>query len=214
MEIATQEEVFDFQGKTIKVLVVKDIEKLCTEPENEDKIPYWADIWPAARVMAQDIWEDIDFTGKEVMELGAGLGLPGIMAGLKGGKVTFSDYKEEALELALKNAKRNSLKDALTYLGDWRHFNLDKKFDCILGSDILYNPGIAPDAEKVLVENIKENGQLIISHACRPTAFQAIERLKAAGPFTETIKERTVTLEKPYYPNYKIILHYLNKEPS
>lgn len=209
MEIETREEVFIFDGKEVTILVVKDIEALCIEPENEDKIPYWADIWPAARVMAQDIWENIDFSGMEVMELGAGLGLPGIMAALKGGKITFSDYKEEALELALNNAGRNSIKEARAYLGDWRNFSLDKQFDCILGSDILYNPHIAPYAEKVLLNNIRAGGKLIISHACRPVTFQSIERLKAAGPFTETVKTRTITLDKPYYPNYKINLHYL-----
>ncbi len=221
MSIETKEVIFELpawgsmaqesgtKAREIKIMVVKDIEALVTNPDDEDNIPYWADIWPAARPMSQYIWEHIDFNGAEVMELGAGVGLPGIVAGLKGGKVTFSDYKKEALEVILFNAKANGVENVDTYLGDWRNFTMENKFDWILGSDILYNPRLNPYAEKILLDNLKEDGHLLISHARRPVTYEALERLKKAGSFKEKVNTFSVTIEDPYFPNYLISLHHL-----
>lgn len=211
MSIETKEELFYLPGKKIKLLVVKDIEALVTDPDDEDRIPYWADIWPAGRVMADYIWDKIDFQGAEVLELGAGLGLPGIVAGLKGAKMTFSDYKDEAVEMIVYNARANGLQHIDTFTGDWRDFTLKKKFEWILGSDILYNPRLNPYAEKILLANLKTDGQLLISHACRPATYEALERLKKEGPFEERVKVIPVTIEDPYYPNYMISLHHLQR---
>ncbi|RQD76135.1 MAG: methyltransferase domain-containing protein [Candidatus Syntrophonatronum acetioxidans] len=211
MGIETKEEVFYLPGREIRLLVVKDIEALVTNPDDEDNIPYWADIWPAARPMAWHIWDHMDFQGAEVMELGAGLGLPGIVAGLKGARVTFSDYKEEALEMTVVNARANGVEEVETYLGDWRDFKLDKKFDWILGSDILYNPRLNPYAEEILLTNLKEKGNLLLSHARRPVTYQALERLKDKGGFREEVKVIPVTIEDPYYPNYLVSLHHLHR---
>ncbi|UNC93442.1 class I SAM-dependent methyltransferase [Candidatus Contubernalis alkaliaceticus] len=210
--VETREEIFSLSGRDVRLLVVKDIEALVTNPDDEDNIPYWADIWPASRIMASYIWEEMEFQGEEVLELGAGLGLPGIVAGLKGAEVTFSDYKQDALEITLINAENNGVKGAETYLGDWRDFRLDKKFDWILASDILYNPRLNPFAEKILLANLKEKGSLLVSHARRPSTYEALERLKHLGGFQEEVREVAITLEDEYYPNYMISLHRLQRK--
>ncbi|PKM83540.1 MAG: methyltransferase [Firmicutes bacterium HGW-Firmicutes-13] len=211
MSIETKEEFFQLPGREIKLLVVKDIEALVTDPDDEDQIPYWADIWPAGRAMANYIWEKINFQRAEVLELGAGLGLPGIVAALKGAKVTFSDYKDEAVQMTACNARANGLQKVDTFTGDWRDFRLEKKFDWILGSDILYNPRLNPYAEKILVSNLKADGQLLISHARRPATYEVLERLKKEGPFMDTVNLIPITIEDPYYPNYMISLHHLRR---
>ncbi len=52
MEIETRNEVVQLPGKEVIIRVAKNFDALCTDPEDDDKIPYWADIWPAARAMA------------------------------------------------------------------------------------------------------------------------------------------------------------------
>lgn len=122
------------------MMVVEDVEVLITDPADEDKIPLWAEIWPAARGLSHYIWETMDFTGLRVLELGSGLGLPGVVAGLKGARITFSDCQEDALELSCRNAGLNGLDHAGRHLGDWRDFSLEEKYHWIVGSDILYDP--------------------------------------------------------------------------
>src|SRR5262245_51740780 len=59
--------------------------------------PFWADIWPAARMLAKVIQRQTWTPDAEVIELGCGLGLPGIVALARGLRVTFSDRDPCAL---------------------------------------------------------------------------------------------------------------------
>ena len=55
------------------------------------------------------------------MEIGCGLGLPGIAALSKGLRVTFSDYDPLALRFAADNARANGFTDFKVLQLDWRH---------------------------------------------------------------------------------------------
>jgi predicted nicotinamide N-methyase len=130
--ITTSEIGFHLPGLALSLEIVANVEDLVTDPEDDEddgQIPYWAELWPAARGLAQYIWERIDFQGATVLELGAGLGLPGLVAALKGGLVTFSDYIEESLDIIARNARRNGIQHAAYLLADWRDFQCEKKFD-------------------------------------------------------------------------------------
>src|SRR5262245_21534128 len=62
----------------------------------DEYLPYWADLWPASRMLAKAIFRETWAPGLEALELGCGLGLPGIAALSKGLHVTFSDYDATA----------------------------------------------------------------------------------------------------------------------
>jgi len=72
--ITTREIGFHLPGLSLSLEIVANVEDLVTDPADDDQIPYWAELWPAARGLAQYIWERIDFQGATVLELGAGLG--------------------------------------------------------------------------------------------------------------------------------------------
>src|SRR5262245_66371528 len=52
--------------------------------ERDEYMPYWADLWPAARMLAKAILNQDWEPGLEVLEIGCGLGLPGIAAVARG----------------------------------------------------------------------------------------------------------------------------------
>lgn len=162
--ITTRELKFPLPGLDLVLEVVANVEDLVTDPEDDDQIPYWAELWPAARGLAQHIWEKIDFRGETVLELGAGLGLPGLVAALKGGLVTFSDYKDESLEIIARNAALNGIRGAAYLLADWRYFEVEQKFDWIIGSDVLYNPSLNPYVAGILERNLAPGGNLLFAH--------------------------------------------------
>src|SRR3954454_16688231 len=57
----------------------------------DEYMPYCTEIWPAARLMAKVIHRATWPAGLTALEIGCGLGLPGIVALSKGMKVIFSD---------------------------------------------------------------------------------------------------------------------------
>jgi predicted nicotinamide N-methyase len=100
---------------------------------NDEFLPYWAELWPAAIALAQAL-PDVD--GLRVVELGCGLGVPSLVAASRGAYVTAVDWAEDAVELLRLNAKRNRLV-LKAEQRDWRE-PWDERFDLALAADVLY----------------------------------------------------------------------------
>ncbi|KJS15855.1 MAG: methyltransferase [Peptococcaceae bacterium BRH_c4b] len=209
MAVKTRETVVHLPGKNVSLAVVRDVEELITDPADEDKVPLWAEIWPAARGLSEYIWNGIDFSGQTVLELGAGLGLAGVICGLKGAIVTFSDYQASALEIASMNARKNGLSGVDFFLGDWRDWKLSCQFDWIVGSDILYDPKFHPYLRKIIAANLQPGGSLLFSHPGRKPSFQFVEQWERdyGCIFRHTMVP--VNIEDPHFPYYEIHIHHL-----
>src|SRR4029077_10348288 len=74
----------------------------------------------------------------EALEIGCGLGLPGIAALSVGLKVTFSDYDATALRFAADNARANGLLVFQQRQIDWRQPPDDIRVTVVLASCLLY----------------------------------------------------------------------------
>ena len=101
-------------------------------------LPYWADIWPAALGLVQWLFAGPSFAAARVLDLGCGVGLAGIAAGMRGARVTFADLDPDALEFARFNAEANGLQDITTVRLDWGHQTVAGRFDCVLLADVAY----------------------------------------------------------------------------
>ncbi len=104
----------------------------------DEYMPYWVDLWPAARMLAKVIVREPWPPGLEALEIGCGLGLPGIAALARGLRVTFSDYDATALRFAADNARLNGFGDFDLLQLDWRDPPRDRRFPVVLGSDLIY----------------------------------------------------------------------------
>jgi len=104
----------------------------------EDYLPYWTDLWPAARMLAKVIVRETWPVGFEALEIGCGLGLPGIAALAKGIRVTFSDFDATALHFAAENARLNGFDNFTTLQMDWRRPPDGVQFPLLLASDLIY----------------------------------------------------------------------------
>ncbi len=213
--ISTGELEFHLPGLDLLLNIVVNVEELVTNPEDDDQIPYWAELWPAARGLAQHIWEEADFQGESVLELGAGLGLPGLVAALKGGRVTFSDYKQESLDIIATNVLRNDIKDASYLLADWRDFQVERQFDWIIGSDVLYNPSLNPYVARILERNLTPGGRLLFAHPSRPVTIEFLNGLLVPLRLQEEKRGLSVLVQEPGVPEFYqwIDFHLLKQEP-
>jgi predicted nicotinamide N-methyase len=118
----------------------------------DEYMPYWVDLWPAARMLAKIILREPLTPGVEALEIGCGLGLPGIAALARGLHVTFSDYDATALRYAAENARANGFTDFTLRQIDWRDPPGDLRVPVVLASDLIYElRNVAP-----LVDVIKQ----------------------------------------------------------
>ncbi|MBA4358825.1 MAG: hypothetical protein C0405_13990, partial [Desulfovibrio sp.] len=109
-------------------------------------LPYWTKLWPASLALALLVAEMPLANAGPVLELGAGLGLPGLVAARRGLKVVLSDQDPDALEFAGAAVEMNGLREQARVVSlDWSAPPDDLgTFATVLGAEILYQPAIYP----------------------------------------------------------------------
>ncbi len=167
------------KNKKFNFFLPKDI----TEFLNQDKpfhgFPLWAKIWEGAVVLA-DYISRLKFNGeKTFLEIGAGIGIVGIVIGSFGHKVTISDYNEDALNFARANVCKNldnTDRVNVKFL-DWRKPDINQKYDYIVGSDIIYREQDFDHLLRLFKIALKNNGEIILAESFRKSSLKFFEVL-------------------------------------
>jgi predicted nicotinamide N-methyase len=169
-----------------EIYVVADLERyvdgarLLRDPLGTEP-PYWALVWIGARAIAARLQRRSDLSGRRVLDLGCGLGLSGIVAGVSGSIVTFADYVAEATEFARANAEYHRLDGYSVRQIDFTSDRLGERFDLILAADIVYDPAHYVALVTFLGDHLEENGTILLTESLRADAKQVIEMLAQAG---------------------------------
>jgi len=138
------QEIVIVEGRSFKIARPADSDRLLDDPAVraafavDEYMPYWTDLWPAARMLAKALMRETWPPGLEALEIGCGLGLPGIVALAQGMHITFSDYDATALKFAADNARANGFNDFKLLQLDWRRPPADLRVPVVLGSDLVY----------------------------------------------------------------------------
>ena len=147
-----------------------------------NRLPYGVSLWPSAIALAHEITHRAEtFRGARVLELGAGVGLPGIVAASLGAAVVQTDRDELALHLCQCNGNRNGVAATTYRLADWTTWNDSGRYDWIVGSDILYGESLLGDLRRIFESNLAQNGRVLLADPFRRTALQFFETLEASG---------------------------------
>lgn len=149
---------------------------------NDDSyMPYWADIWPAARMLARAILEADWPPNLTALEIGCGLGLAGLAALSKGIRVIFSDYDLTAVAFAERNARINKFKNFTSRPFDWRDPPDDLHVSMIIGSDLTYEERNHDALLKLFDKVLLPDGTILLTDQDRPATPAFIERLVTCG---------------------------------
>lgn len=132
-------------------------------------IPYWATVWPAARMTADWLGRNpARVAGRFVVDIGCGGGLAGIAAAKAGAaRVLANDIDGTALDMAGRNAIANSV-DLEIERGNLLALPPRPEWGVLLVADLFYEKSVA---EPMLAWLRKAHGQgslVLIADASRP----------------------------------------------
>jgi methyltransferase-like protein 23 len=164
---------------TSAVLTEEDEQRLLSETKRP---PYGVVLWPAAIALAHELGgrEDV-LRGRRVLELGAGTGLPGIVAASLGAHVVQTDRHEMALTVCQGNGKRNCV-DTIDYrIADWSHWDDTSRYDWIIGSDVLYSEPMHPHLRRIFESNLAPRGRILLADPFRSASLRLLEALERDG---------------------------------
>ena len=173
----------DVAGTVLSIWRPPDMEALIdlVAFETDERIPYWADVWESAIVLAEEI-AAMEGGGRTLLELGCGLGLPALVAAARGFAVTATDYESAALEGVRFNADRNGVGPVLTREIDWRRLPDDlPRHEFVVAADVLYEPHHAAALAGVIAATLAPGGLALVADPCRQHAAAFAPAAAAAG---------------------------------
>jgi predicted nicotinamide N-methyase len=149
----------------------------------DERLPYWAELWPSARVLAGEL-AGRDLAGRRVVELGCGVGLPAIVAALGGARALATDWYREALAFVHANAAEAGVEVA-TMLVDWADppaaLTDAVPYDLVVGADLLYEERNGVALAALLPRLLPPGGEALIADPRRPHAALLLDLLREAG---------------------------------
>lgn len=140
--------------------------------------PYWSQVWPAAQALVRFLARYPEYTfGKRVLEIGAGLGLPSIVAARNASSVMCTDYVPDAVAIANLSAQHHCLQNFQAAVLDWNHLPDDLDVDLLLLSDINYEPEALAAVEALIHRFTRRKATVILSTPQRLMAKDFVSSL-------------------------------------
>ena len=153
--------------------------------EVDEYMPYWAELWPSAQMLGEALLTQSVQSGwpnpNLALEIGCGVGLPGIVALSLGMRVIFSDYDATAVEFAARNAKANGFDNFAKLPLDWRVPPVDLRVPLILAADVIYEERNIAPLVALMQQVLTPDGVCLLSDPDRSTRGGFCYALKQAG---------------------------------
>ena len=139
--------------------------------------PYWAHLWSGAVVLAAAVPR----SARRVLELGCGLGLPGLTAARRGARVTFVDRVPAALAFVRASARANGVAAVDLVAADVTEPALAARFDLVLAAELVYDRAAFPALARALAAHLAPGGRALLTDAGRIDTRAFYAELDAAG---------------------------------
>jgi predicted nicotinamide N-methyase len=197
-------------GRSYRITHPNSADDLLDEEDfdRDERLPYWAELWPSAVALARYLAEQ-DLGDKRVIELGCGVGLPTVLALVRGAEVLATDHYEAALDFTAYNARTNLGVEPEVFILDWREPDIEGigTFDLVLAADVLYERKNAAALADLVPRLLAPGGEAIFADPRRdeaPVFLEAVERLGFEGA-------KEVSTVEQGARGVKVLLHRLRR---
>ena len=161
---------------------VEDQDALLSLMSADADIPYGLLLWESAIALAQELEDRPELVaGARVLELGAGVGLPGLVARRLGARVHQTDKAEDALWLAALNERENDLSGIERFSADWTNWVHADRYDVVIGADILYETEMHKAIASIVEKSVAPQGTVLLADPGRPQAMAFLSALEDQG---------------------------------
>ena len=177
---------------------VKTIYANLLELDPAAPFPYWAKVWPSAIALLKVLKaHPYLIQNKHVLEIGAGIGLPGLMMAGITKSIQISDYNLEAVELLRKNIAHLQLQNVQALKLDWNALPEAIHPEVLILSDINYDPTQFETLTKLIKRFIHQGCTIILSTPQRIMASPFVLVLSEfiIAEYVELVDENGITKE-------------------
>lgn len=180
----------------LQILQIADmtaqVDKALAEAGSKGKVqlPFWARIWPTAMLLSYFV-QRLPAEGRTMLEIGAGVGVAGLFAAAHGIRTTITDVHPDALVFAQINVLKNGLADRAEVMAcDFAADRLERRFDTILGSEVLYLEDLHRGLVKFLLAHVERapHAEVILARDFRRKA----DRFLKLAQDEFTVEEKTI----------------------
>lgn len=166
-EYATETTEVIINGKKFRILLPKDLDRFVNPAEMLINFPLWAKIWQASWVLCGYLADMKPDPSKQLLEIGAGVGLSSIVAATFGHRITMTEYNSDALNFARANAHLNHCPGLPILKLDWHNPRIKTKFDTIVASEVTYKPEDFRALIQLFNSYLRPGGEIILASEMR-----------------------------------------------
>lgn len=186
-------------GIRLNLLTVNDLEQLLDGKDplkNVSDFPFWVKLWEAAIVLAQYLAGQQFKDGTTLLELGAGLGAPGLAAAAAGCSVTMTDYEDLILDFERVSASASGLAKVSFVNLDWKNPPEMEQHDIIAGAEILFREEFFEPLLNVMRKALKPGGVIYLAHDIRRKSLKPFLQMAEAEYNIAASKRTLKSLEE------------------
>jgi predicted nicotinamide N-methyase len=192
-------------------------ERAKVDPERQ--MPYWAKVWPSGVALADIVVSRAgEVRGRQVLELGAGLGVTACAVLEEGGRIITADYSLLPLALCRLNALLNAGRAPGSICFNWRDeqqvravLRRHPPIGLILAADVLYEFRDIQPLIDVIERLLAPGGSLWLAEPVRSTAGRFLNLVALRG---WVVDSQRIRAEWPDATNGWVNVHIIRRDPQ
>lgn len=180
-------------GNTVRILKVADLEEFLEGKDplaDVSEFPFWIRLWDAAMILSYVLGAQTETKDKRLLELGAGLGAPGLAAAAAGFDVTLSDYENIIMDFQKVSAAASGLTNVEFSHLDWLNPPEIEPFDVLAGAEILFRDEFFEPLLNIFRTCLKPDGMIYLAHDSKRQSLGKFLKI-AQADFDIALKEQS-----------------------